>query len=128
MTRGQIVEAFAMKLDGCTFQQIGDRFGVSKQRIQQLLSAVLLKKSSPLRLDRNVYSEIARLMVERNISYKYLDDNLAAGKKGHIYRVLTGSQNMTVNDALKLSELFGLPLDQIIKKKEQGEYQWQSSQ
>lgn len=36
MTKEQKIEAYAMLLDGCTLQEIGDKFGVSRQRIQQI--------------------------------------------------------------------------------------------
>ena len=37
MTKEQKVEAYSMYLDGCTYQEIGDKFGISRQRVHQLL-------------------------------------------------------------------------------------------
>lgn len=44
MTKEQKVEAYSMYLDGCTYQEIGDKFGISRQRVHQLLSEPLLRK------------------------------------------------------------------------------------
>lgn len=35
MTKEQKVEAYSMYLDGCTYQEIGDKFGISRQRVHQ---------------------------------------------------------------------------------------------
>lgn len=40
MTREQKVEAYSMLLDGCTMQEVGEKFGVSKQYIQTLFPAL----------------------------------------------------------------------------------------
>lgn len=47
MTKEQKVEAYSMYLDGCTYQEIGDKFGISRQRVHQLLSEPLLSTSQP---------------------------------------------------------------------------------
>lgn len=44
MTKEQKVEAYSMYLDGCTYQEIGDKFGISRQRVHQLLSEPLTNK------------------------------------------------------------------------------------
>ena len=36
MTKKDKVEAYEMLLDGCTFREVGENFGVSRQYIQQL--------------------------------------------------------------------------------------------
>lgn len=36
MTKEQKIEAFSMRLDGCTFKEIADKYGVSKQYIHSL--------------------------------------------------------------------------------------------
>lgn len=36
MTKKEKVEAYEMLLNGCTFQEVGENFGVSRQYIQQL--------------------------------------------------------------------------------------------
>lgn len=36
MTKEQKIEAYKMLLDGCTMQEVGNKFGVSRQRIQQI--------------------------------------------------------------------------------------------
>ena len=44
MTKEQKVEAYSMYLDECTYQEIGEKFGISRQRVHQLLSEPLTNK------------------------------------------------------------------------------------
>lgn len=37
MTKEQKIEAYAMRLDGKTYREIGEKFGVTRQRIEQIL-------------------------------------------------------------------------------------------
>ena len=37
MTRQQKIEAFTMRIDGYSFNQIAEKFGVSRQAVQQIL-------------------------------------------------------------------------------------------
>ncbi len=37
MTREEKIEAFTMRLDGETYQEIADKFGVTRQYIHQIL-------------------------------------------------------------------------------------------
>lgn len=67
MTIDQRVEAYRMRLEGKTFEEIGEHFGVSRQHIQQTLFFC----KGPRGLDRSVkscvYPNIARWMMENRI-------------------------------------------------------------
>lgn len=63
MTREQKVEAYSMLLDGHTMQEVGEKFGVSRQRIQMLFPAVGRCGG------RNyVYPNITKWMIENRMS------------------------------------------------------------
>ena len=57
------VKMFSMRLEGATFQEIADKFGISRQRVQQLLCSN--RPSTRKTLNKIVYPNIA----------KWLDDN-----------------------------------------------------
>lgn len=40
MTKEQKLQAYAMRLDGCTYQEIANKFGVTRQCIQQNIGAI----------------------------------------------------------------------------------------
>lgn len=37
MTKEQKVEMFSMRLDGATYEEIAEKFGISKQRVNQII-------------------------------------------------------------------------------------------
>ena len=61
MTKEQKIEAYAMLLDGYTMQAVGDKMGVSRQRIQQLFPAA----NSGINY---IYPNIANWMLENRVS------------------------------------------------------------
>lgn len=38
MTRDQIIDMFTMRLDGHTPKEVGDKYGITKERVQQILA------------------------------------------------------------------------------------------
>ena len=53
MTKEQKVEAYSMYLDGCTYQEIGDKFGISRQLVHQLIIEPLTNnKGKPKKVNR----------------------------------------------------------------------------
>lgn len=44
MNREDKIEVFKMRLDGFTYQEIAEKFGVSKQYINQMLQNVISEK------------------------------------------------------------------------------------
>ena len=61
MTKEQKVEAYSMYLDGCTYQEIGDKFGISRQRVHQLLSEPCYEnktRSQKLNLDNKCFQQL----------------------------------------------------------------------
>lgn len=67
MTKEQKLEAYSMILDGYTLQEIGDKFGISKQRVSQLFPQTNQKVSSAA--EGCVYPNIARWMIENRAGF-----------------------------------------------------------
>ena len=69
MTKDEKLQAYKMLLDGCTLQQVGDKFGVSRQRIAQLFPVKRLRRE--MASESCIFPNIAKWM-ERN-DYGYMD-------------------------------------------------------
>ncbi|MBD5463966.1 MAG: helix-turn-helix domain-containing protein [Lachnospiraceae bacterium] len=68
--KDRLHEMLKMRLDGCTFQEIADKYGVSRQYVQQSIADFTgkkrgVKKSS---LDKCIYPNIRKWMIDNNIS------------------------------------------------------------
>ena len=67
MTKEEKLEAFAMLLDGHTLQTVGERFGISKQGVQQMLTVTNIRIDMAAR--SCVYPNISRWMAQNGYGY-----------------------------------------------------------
>ena len=67
MTKEEKLEAFSMLLDGYTMQAVGDRFGISKQRVKQVFSAVGIRNDTAA--ESCVYPRISKWLSENGYGY-----------------------------------------------------------
>ena len=68
MTKEEKLEAFSMLLDGYTLQAVGDKFGVSKQRVKQVFTVVGIKNDTAA--ESCVYPNISRWLSENGYGYR----------------------------------------------------------
>lgn len=64
MTNEQKVEALRMLMDGATYREVGEKFGLTHQRIQQIFSGVLSK----VKKYACIYPNIRRWIVKHHVS------------------------------------------------------------
>ena len=67
MTREQKIEAYQMLLDGYTLQAIGEKFGISRQRVLQLFSVKHIRTDAAI--ESCAYPNIAKWMDENGYGY-----------------------------------------------------------
>lgn len=67
MTRDEKIQAFAMRIDGYTLEEIADKFGVTREWIRQMLYKSV---SCDNYRRKYVYPEITKWMFENNINQK----------------------------------------------------------
>ena len=100
MTIDEKVEAYRMRLEGASFSEIGNHFGVSKQCIQQILP---VPEKSRVEMSANscVYKGISKWMLENGISYSKLA-RYSGVSTACIFKFLTGkgSANKTTIDKI----------------------------
>lgn len=66
----RLLAMIKMRLDGCTYQEIADKYGISRQFVQQEIANFTgkertIKKSS---LDKCIYPNLKKYMIDNNIS------------------------------------------------------------
>ena len=67
MNRGDKIEVFKMRLDGFTYQEIAEKFGVSKQYINQMLQNVISERRNKA-VNKIVYPNIANWLKNNECS------------------------------------------------------------
>lgn len=75
MTKEEKVEAYAMCLDGYTYQSIADKFGVSKQYIGQIMPPECGRGARSF-LAHNYFPNLARWLSDNRCSMRALADKI----------------------------------------------------
>lgn len=115
MTNDQKLEMFKMRLDHYSIQDISNKFGISKQRVHELLSCRGERAGRESNLSRCPFPVIRRYLTEERISYAKM-----AKKTGIIYatfiHAIQGEHDALLGNAIKISKVIGLPVEQVFSR------------
>lgn len=105
MTKEQKVEAYSMYLDGCTYQEIGDKFGISRQRVHQLLSEPLTnKRGKPKKLSESCnYEGLSRFIKNNSCNCDEIA-HIIQRSMTNTYQKILEYTSMTFEECFKLKE------------------------
>lgn len=69
-SKDRLLEMIKMRLDGCTYREIGDKYGISKQCVQKSIANFTGKERNgrKARLKECVYPNIRKWIIEKNIT------------------------------------------------------------
>lgn len=116
MTREEKIQAFAMRLDGATYQEIGNKFGVSRQRIEQVINKKLQKPSKRFIGKGFLYPNLIKWMIENEMSIHDLTETLGLNRSATLTLKLKGKSEFKKREIdiilaktnMKYEECFGL--------------------
>lgn len=118
MTSDEKSEIKRLRDEGLTYQEIGDRFGVSKQCIQQLCK----RMESPIyvnAISKIQYPQIRSFLFENRIGIGEMNDIVFGGKpKCYLRDRLYGRIRISLEDAQKISEFMGMSMEDCFALKE----------
>jgi transcriptional regulator with XRE-family HTH domain len=116
MTREEIIKAFVMRVDGFTFEQIGQEYGVSKQSIQQALNNVV---NGSRRVSRYTHYRNLIIWLEEN----GISATRFAKQSGITPYILRGKlkegRSFTQKEIIRICKNTGLSFEQLVE----GEYE-----
>ena len=113
MTKEEKIDAFTMRLDGYTLQEIGDKYGVTKERIRQMFAAVTTE--SGISRKNYIFPNIADWMVENNINQITLCKKLGCTQTA-ISNYLTGKRYPSYAFVELMLELTKMPYEVAFSK------------
>lgn len=119
MTKEQKLEAYAMRLDGCTYQEIADKFGVTKQCVQQAIPAeprCNRRNKSSLLSKRCIYEGLAKFIEENRISSAMIADVIQVCRVAAYQRII-GERNFNISDIYKLLDYTGMTFEECFSLK-----------
>ena len=71
MTKEEKIDMFAMRANGCTLQQVADKYGITRERVRQ----ILLAYATPRKEKVYAYPNISHWMEENGVTLSQLADN-----------------------------------------------------
>lgn len=119
----QLLETVQMRLDGYTIQQIAEKYGVTKQCIQQKLSVIANGyKPRPKGIDeRIVYPNLAKWISDNRIVKYKLAQMIGSSKNNassqNINKKLYGERDFSMSEIKKLLELTGQTFEYLFAEK-----------
>lgn len=120
LTIDQKVEMYRMRLEGKSYQNIADRFGVSRQYVYQLIGQQC--KSEPYRNVNVPYTGLKKWMNESRYSVAELSRESGCTdnhSKGTIASYLKGSPRMDIDSIRKILRFTGLTFEEAFGEAEQ---------
>lgn len=124
MTREQKLEAYGMRLDGCTYQEIADKFGVTKQYIQQSLFPSDGRMSKIRNSEICIYAGLAQFIDDHNVTQRKLAEVINTkcpqGNSTRLRRKITGETQFKINEIYKILKFTGMTFEECfaLKKSE----------
>lgn len=100
--KDRLLEMIKTRLDGCTYQEIAERYGVTRQYVQQSISSFVGKERTIRQssLDRCIYPNIKAWMIDNNISMIKLSKicGLAETHIGAVRAKLCGERDFKISE------------------------------
>ncbi len=111
--KDRLLEMIKMRLDGCTYQEIAERYGVTRQCVQQKLSVIAGNaKSRTKEIDEKiVFPNLAKWISENQV-VKYKLSHMIGGSNNNtntqiINKKLYGEREFSMSEIKKLLEITG---------------------
>lgn len=81
-SKDRFLEMIKMRLDGCTYKEIAEKFGVTRQRVQQIVAEFTGKERTKKSFNRTgfIYPNILEWMDEKGISLAELSRIIGIGE------------------------------------------------
>ena len=117
MTNRDRAEAYYMRLNGSSLQEIADQFGVSKQLIAQFLPYSRHVTCHPHNLEACIFPEIRNFLETERMTYNRFAVLCGMGTQ-NIYNALTGKANPSKSTIDRILEVTGLPYEVAFRQEE----------
>ena len=113
MTKEEKIDAFTMRLNGYTLQEIGDKYGLTRERIRQMFAAVTTE--SRISRKNYIYPNISDWMIDNNVSQYDLCKKLGCTQTT-ISSYLTGRKHPSFAFINLMLELTKMPYEVAFSK------------
>ena len=117
MNREDKIEVFKMRLDGFTYQEIAEKYGVSKQYINQMLQNVISEKRNKA-LNKIVYPNIANWLKDNEYSSISEFARKTRIQRATLSNKLHGTGKFNSDEIKRILDVTGMKFEECLKMKE----------
>ena len=76
------IKMFEMRVKGATLQEIGDKFGITRERVRQILKSTISRETSMIRgREGIIYPNISKWLKDNDISISEFTEMLGKNKE-----------------------------------------------
>lgn len=118
MDRERIMEMFGMRLDGATYQEIADKYGITRQRVHALIGEP--KNTRVRNLDFVVYIGLRKWMEENDISLSMFTKMIkgAGVSSSRMKDKLQGKCAFTLKEIIKIVNETGVSFEELFMQEQ----------
>lgn len=118
MTKEDKIKAFTMRLDGVSYQKIADEFGVSKQRIEQILKGNPGTKRES-NASKCIFTGLSDWIIQENMTLKKLSELMEWSKTSQMTaaKKITGKRELKMSEIRKILEMTGMTFEECFSLK-----------
>lgn len=116
MNRDDKIKAFKMRLDGFSYQEIAEKFGVSKQYINQMLQNVISERRNKA-VNKIVYPNIANWLKDNECSISEFVIRVGI-KRSTLDHKLRGRNKFNSDEIKRILDVTGMKFEECLKMKE----------
>ena len=120
MTKEQKLEMFSMRLDGATFQEIGDKFGLTRQRVEQILKFGEIRSHRSKVSEKCIYKGLSDYIDKEKITLSELAKMIGMKCKTTelAKKRITGVRPFKINEIRKILKITGMTFEECFSLKE----------
>lgn len=116
MTKDQVKDMFSMRIDGYTLKEIGEKYGISRERVRQLLSNAAGGRNRIIRKNY-VYSNIENWMYENDINQEDIAKECGCCQN-NVSAILTGKYKPSFDFVSAVLRMSGMTFEEAFQRRE----------
>lgn len=118
MDKKRILDMVSMRLDGATFQEIGDAHGITSNGARSaIMRSIGLCDKPKKSIERIVYPAIRNWLTEHQMSKRKFSSQIGVSV-AHVTNILNGKVNPTIKIANKILSVTGLTYEEAFRRED----------
>ena len=111
--RAELIDMFTMRVSGNTLQKIGDKYGITRERVRQILLSAI--KCPKVTWEGIVYPNLRKWLKDHNLSMLKFGKMVGFASPSLCEKKLKGMSSFNLEQINKILEITGLTFNEAFK-------------